>query len=68
MTTYRERLSAPASWWVAALAFGVVWGWIMLVASTWPIAIVTAIAVAALGFDDQHDAHQLAEGGSEGLL
>ncbi len=35
MTTYRERLTAPASWWLAALAFGVVWGWIMLVATNW---------------------------------
>lgn len=46
MTTYRERLTAPVSWWLAALVFGAAWGWIMLVATTWPIAI-TATAVVA---------------------
>lgn len=48
MTTHSERLTAPISWWLSAVAFGVVWGWILLVATTWTIAIVTAIAVAAL--------------------
>lgn len=47
MTTYRERLTAPVSWWLAAVLFGAVWGWVMLVATTWPIAIVTAVVVAA---------------------
>ena len=46
MTTYRERLTAPASWWLAALAFGAAWGWIMLVATNWPIAIVATLIVA----------------------
>lgn len=46
MTTYRERLTAPPSWWLSALAFAVVWGWIMLVVTTWPIAIATVVIVA----------------------
>ncbi len=49
VTTYSERLTAPVSWWLSAIVFGVVWGWILLVASTWPIAIVTTTIVAALG-------------------
>ena len=48
VTTYSERLTAPISWWLSAAAFGVVWGWILLVATTWTIAIVTAICVGAL--------------------
>jgi len=43
MDTYRERLVAPLSWWVVALAFGLVWGWLMLVATKESIAIVTAV-------------------------
>ncbi|GAA3534426.1 DUF3093 domain-containing protein [Aeromicrobium panaciterrae] len=46
MTTYRERLTAPISWWLTAAAFAVVWGWILLVATTWPIAIATTAIVA----------------------
>ena len=46
MTTYRERLTAPVSWWLAALVFAAVWGWIMLVVTTWPIAIAATIVVA----------------------
>jgi hypothetical protein len=48
VTTYRERLTAPVSWWLAAIAFGAVWGWVMLVVTTWPIAIVTTVVVAAV--------------------
>ncbi len=48
VTTYSERLTAPISWWLSALAFGLVWGWILLVATTWTIAIVTAVLVSAL--------------------
>ncbi len=48
--TYRERLTAPPSWWLSAAAFAVVWGWILLVATTWPIAIGTAAGVGALTF------------------
>ena len=47
MTTYRERLTAPASWWLAALVFAAAWGWIMLVATNWSIAIVATVIVAA---------------------
>lgn len=47
MTTYRERLTAPVSWWIAAIAFGVVWGWIMLVVTSWSVAIVTTAVVSA---------------------
>lgn len=45
MTTYRERLNAPISWWLAALAFAAVWGWVVLVATTWPVASVTTVIV-----------------------
>ena len=51
MTTYRERLTAPVSWWIAAFAFAAVWGWVFLVATNRPIAIVvTALLVAAGGY------------------
>ena len=43
VSTYRERLVAPPSWWIVVVAFGLVWGWIMLVASNLPIAIGAAI-------------------------
>ena len=49
MTTYRERLTAPITWWLAAVAFAGVWGWVMLVATNWPIAIVVTAALAAVG-------------------
>ncbi|MET0819928.1 MAG: DUF3093 domain-containing protein [Aeromicrobium sp.] len=49
MTTYRERLTAPVSWWIAALAFAAVWGWVFLVATNWPIAIVVTVLLAAAG-------------------
>jgi hypothetical protein len=48
VTTYRERLHAPISWWLAALGFGATWGWIVLVVGTWPVALAVAIAVAGL--------------------
>lgn len=48
MTSYRERLTAPVSWWIAALAFAAVWGWVFLIATTWGIAgVVTAVLAAA---------------------
>ena len=43
VSTYRERLTAPLSWWVMVVAFGLVWGWIMLVATNRPIAIGAAV-------------------------
>lgn len=50
MTTYRERLTAPLSWWIAALAFALVWGWVFLVVTTWPISIVVTALLTAAGF------------------
>lgn len=49
MTTYRERLTAPLSWWIAAVGFAVVWGWIVLIATTWIAAIVVTVLLAAAG-------------------
>jgi len=52
MQSHRERLTAPPSWWVAALLFGGICGWIMVVAAnpTWGLvtAIVSAVAAGAL--------------------
>jgi hypothetical protein len=49
VTTYRERLTAPVSWWMAALGFAVVWAWIFRVATTWPIAITVGVLTALAG-------------------
>lgn len=49
MTTYSERLTAPFSWWVGAIGFAAVWGWILLVVTTWPVAITVTIVVTVLG-------------------
>jgi len=49
VTTYRERLTAPLSWWIAAVGFAVVWGWVFLVATTWAIAIVVTVVLVAIG-------------------
>lgn len=49
MKTYRERLSAPLSWWLAALGFAFIWGWLFLVATNWSIAITVAVAVGVAG-------------------
>ena len=46
MATYRERLTAPLSWWALVVAFGLIWGWLMLVASNLPIAIGAAVLAA----------------------
>lgn len=48
VSTYRERLTAPPSWWVVALVVGLVWGWIMRVATTLPIAIVSGVIATVL--------------------
>lgn len=50
MTPYRERLTAPLSWWLAALVFAAVWGWVFLVVTTWTFAVVVTVALAAAGF------------------
>lgn len=49
MTTYRERLTAPLSWWIAALAFAAVWGWVFVVATTWTFGIIVTVALSAAG-------------------
>ncbi|MGH3473476.1 MAG: DUF3093 domain-containing protein [Aeromicrobium sp.] len=50
MTSHRERLTAPLSWWVMVVAFGLVWGWLLLVATNRPIAIgATVIATVVAG-------------------
>jgi hypothetical protein len=48
--TYRERLSAPLTWWITALAFAFIWGWVFRIATNWPIAIVVAVCVAFAAF------------------
>lgn len=50
MTTYRERLSAPLSWWIAALAFALVWAWVFVVSTTWAFAIVVGVVLTVAGF------------------
>lgn len=47
MDAYRERLTAPLSWWVAALLFGGICGWIMVVAANPTWGAITAVAAAA---------------------
>lgn len=49
MHTYRERLSAPITWWLTALGFAFIWGWVFLVATTWAIAITVAVVVGVAG-------------------
>jgi len=41
--SYRERLTAPLSWWVTALIFGGICGWIMVVAASPSLGIAAAI-------------------------
>lgn len=48
MTTYSERLTAPISWWLGACGFAAVWGWILLVVTSWPVAIAVTLVVAAI--------------------
>lgn len=49
MTNYRERLTAPVSWWLAAIGFALVWGWVFWVVTTWPITITVTALLAAAG-------------------
>ncbi len=68
MSTYRERLIAPPSWWVVVVAFGFVWGWIMLVATNRPIAIGAAlIALGVAGGLVWKYGSIVVESGPEGL-
>lgn len=45
MRPYTERLVPPPSWWIGALLFGVVWGWLALVVSGPAVAVVVALVV-----------------------
>ncbi len=57
MTSYVERLVPPPSWWLGAVAFGVVWGWLALVVAgptvgllvAGAVTVVTAVALWAYG-------------------
>jgi len=49
MQSYRERLTAPLSWWVAALLFGGICGWIMVVAADPTWGLVTTFVSTATG-------------------
>ena len=46
VTTYRERLTAPASWWIGAVIFGAVVCWVVAVATT----LMAGIAGGILAF------------------
>lgn len=46
MTTYRESLRAPLSWWLLGALFAASLGWIFLVVTTWTIAITATVIVA----------------------
>lgn len=46
--TRRERLLAPPSWWIAAAAFAVAWGWVALVVAGPRTAVAVAVAVAVV--------------------
>lgn len=43
--TRRERLVAPPSWWIGVLVFAAAWGWVALVVSGVPAAVVTGLLV-----------------------
>lgn len=47
-TDHTERLTAPPSWWVAATAFALTCGWLVLVVSTTTAALVTTGLIGAL--------------------
>lgn len=66
--THRERLTAPLSWWIFVVAFGVVWGWLMLVAANRPIAVGTALlATVVAGALVWSYGSVVVESGPEGL-
>jgi hypothetical protein len=48
VTTHSERLTAPPSWWVAAVAFAVTCGWIVLVVGSTVAAVATGVLAGAL--------------------
>jgi hypothetical protein len=47
MRPYRERLTAPSSWWALAVVFGLVVGWAFYVATpAWVAAIALAVGTS----------------------
>lgn len=46
--TRRERLLAPPSWWIAAAAFAVAWGWVAFVVAGPTAAVAAGLAVAVV--------------------
>lgn len=44
MESYRERLTVPRSWWLLALIFGGICGWIMVVAASPLLGLLAAVA------------------------
>lgn len=49
MKNYRERLTAPVTWWLAAIGFALVWGWVFWVVTTWPITITVTALLSLAG-------------------
>lgn len=47
MESYRERLTVPRSWWLLALIFGAICGWIMVVAASPLLGLLAAVAGTA---------------------
>lgn len=43
----RERLVVPVSWWGGVVAFGLVWGWLVLVLAGPVAGLLTTVGVAA---------------------
>lgn len=48
MATYRERLTAPASWWIGALVFGAVCAWLVAVSIGIIAAVIAGLLAAAV--------------------
>lgn len=47
-TVHRERLTAAPSWWLSAVAFAAIMGWLLWVAATPRIAMVAAALALAV--------------------
>ena len=46
MTTYRETLRPPFSWWLIAALFAASVGWVFLVVSNWTVGIAAGVITA----------------------
>jgi hypothetical protein len=46
--SYRERLTVPRSWWLLALIFGGICGWIMVVAASPLLGLLAAVGGTAV--------------------